>query len=295
MVQLSFLNDNQFEAIKRIDEQGNEFWSGRELMPLLDYAKWQNFTKVIDKAKISCDKSGNDSSRHLLKSVKLIDVGLTTEREIDDYKLSRFACYLIAMNGDSSKAVIANAQTYFAAQTRRQEASDQQKLLKQNQDVTAYQLKGKSRDWAETRVDTKRSQRALGATLVETHKSRNPNFYAVNNTVNEQLFEKTKTEIIEYLGLLPKDAKNYRDHLGEYALDALRQVNRTASLRMRSLGRELTAQEQVDIIKQVVKIVAPTMRELAQYANQDFISGAELDTHGTPLINRNLKFLKDGK
>ena len=111
-----------FEEIKKIDENGIEYWEARELMPLLGYVKWKNFDEVvIRKAKNACDKSGQTITNHFADIGKKVSIGSGAERESKDYKLSRYACYLIAQNGDSSKQEIANAQTYFAIQARRQE------------------------------------------------------------------------------------------------------------------------------------------------------------------------------
>ncbi len=119
-----------FEGIKKIDEFGVEYWKARELMPLLGYSKWSNFDSVvIEKAKIACKNSDQAIKNHFADIGKMIIIATGTAREtsrvVKDYKLSRYACYLIAQNGDSSKQEIALAQTYFAIQTRRQEIFQQ--------------------------------------------------------------------------------------------------------------------------------------------------------------------------
>lgn len=118
--------EKDFESIKHIDENGVEFWYARELMTMLEYSKWGNFVKVIDKAKESCKNSNMDVLDHFADIGKMIMVAKGAERKIDDYKLTRYACYLIAQNGDSRKKTIALAQTYFAVQTRKQEISRQE-------------------------------------------------------------------------------------------------------------------------------------------------------------------------
>ena len=118
--------EKNFESIKHIDENGVEFWYARELMTMLEYGKWGNFVKVIDKAKESCKNSNMDVLDHFADIGKMIMVAKGAERKIDDYKLTRYACYLIAQNGDSRKKTIALAQTYFAVQTRKQEISRQE-------------------------------------------------------------------------------------------------------------------------------------------------------------------------
>ena len=114
-------NINVFESIKHIDELGNDYWSARELMPVLEYIKWQKFIDVINKSIVSCKNSNNEVLDHFTQAGKMVAIGSNTKRKVIDYKLSRYACYLIAQNGDARKKVIALAQTYFAIQTRRQE------------------------------------------------------------------------------------------------------------------------------------------------------------------------------
>lgn len=115
-----------FEEIKKIDENGVEYWEARELMPLLEYDKWSNFDSVvIAKAKVACINSGQNVTNHFADIGKMVKIGSGSEREVKDYKLSRYACYLIAQNGDPSKKAVAKAQTYFAIQTRRQEVFQQ--------------------------------------------------------------------------------------------------------------------------------------------------------------------------
>ena len=119
-------NNKSFEDIKHIDENGVEFWYARELMPILQYSNWQNFEKIIDKSKISCQNSDISVFEHFTDVNKTIKMPKGAEKTIVDYKLTRYACYLIAQNGDSRKKVIALAQTYFAIQTRKQELLEEE-------------------------------------------------------------------------------------------------------------------------------------------------------------------------
>ena len=111
---------NLFENIKHIDEEGKECWYARELQGVLDYSKWERFSGVINNAMISCENCGYNVSDHFPGAGKMVKTG-DSYRKIKDYKLSRYACYLIAQNADSRKKVVALAQTYFAIQTRKQE------------------------------------------------------------------------------------------------------------------------------------------------------------------------------
>jgi DNA-damage-inducible protein D len=113
-----------FESIKIIKDD-SEFWSARELMKILGYVEWRTFEMTIEKAKQSCVESGNKITGHFVDVDKMVDLGSGSKRLTKDYMLSRYACYLIAQNGDSRKPQIALAQTYFAIQTRRQELTDQ--------------------------------------------------------------------------------------------------------------------------------------------------------------------------
>lgn len=117
-------NDKSFENIKHIDENGVEFWYARELMKVLQYSKWQNFEKIINKAKTSCKNSDISVFEHFTDVSKTIKMPKGAEKTILDYKLTRYACYLVAQNGDTRKKVIALAQTYFAIQTRKQEITE---------------------------------------------------------------------------------------------------------------------------------------------------------------------------
>ncbi len=132
-------DNNFFENIKHVDENGVEYWYARELMPILQYSNWQNFEKIIDKAKKSCQNSDISVFEHFTDVSKTIKMPKGAEKTILDYKLTRYACYLIAQNGDSRKKVIALAQTYFAVQTRKQEISEKEYSMLTEDEKRFYQ------------------------------------------------------------------------------------------------------------------------------------------------------------
>ncbi|MFH1562430.1 MAG: DNA damage-inducible protein D [Nitrospirota bacterium] len=118
------MGSKSFEELKKINEYGAEYWSAREIQPFLGYTQWRRFEDAVKRAITSCKKSGNTPENHFAGAGKMVELGSGSSREIPDYHLSRFACYLIAQNGDPRKPEIANAQKYFAIQTRRQEISE---------------------------------------------------------------------------------------------------------------------------------------------------------------------------
>lgn len=121
---LPALGEKSFEELRRFNQHGAEYWNARELQPLLGYSQWRRFEDAIKRAMISCEKSGNNPAYHFAGAGKMIELAKGAVREVPDYQLSRFACYLIAQNGDPRKPEIANAQKYFAVQTRKQELSE---------------------------------------------------------------------------------------------------------------------------------------------------------------------------
>jgi DNA-damage-inducible protein D len=134
-----------FEQIKHTDETGNEYWSARELATVLEYTKWENFRKVIDRAMLACQNSGFIIADQFPEVRKLIEHGKGGKRQVVDYKLSRYACYLIVQNGDPRKEIIAIGQTYFAIQTRRQEVADYFNQL--DEDNKRLVIRGDIKQW----------------------------------------------------------------------------------------------------------------------------------------------------
>lgn len=133
MSELIKYSEQTFESIKHINEYGEEYWLARELQPVLEYAQWRRFSEAIERAKLACKNSGFVVDDHFADVGKMVDIGSGAEREIDDVMLSRYACYLIVMNGDPRKEVIAIGQSYFAVKTRQQELIDNYEQMTEDQ------------------------------------------------------------------------------------------------------------------------------------------------------------------
>jgi DNA-damage-inducible protein D len=135
-----------FERIRQTAEDGSEYWSARDLAPVLDYTQWRNFEQAIERAIRACRNSGQDPADHFAEVSKVIRAGKGARRKVKDYQLSRYACYLIIQNADPDKEIVALGQTYFAVQTRRKEVSDAEVLAGLNEDQRRLYLRGQLAD-----------------------------------------------------------------------------------------------------------------------------------------------------
>jgi DNA-damage-inducible protein D len=130
-----------FEAIRHLDEEGNEFWLARELSRVLDYSEYRHFQPVMEKAREACRNSGQPPENHFEDILDMVTIGSGAQRQISDIRLSRYACYLVLQNGDPAKPVIALGQTYFATQTRRQELQDDDRFQQLSEDDRRLMLR----------------------------------------------------------------------------------------------------------------------------------------------------------
>ncbi|TXH75092.1 MAG: DNA damage-inducible protein D [Lysobacteraceae bacterium] len=148
-----------FESIRQVDAAGHEYWMARDLQPMLEYTTWDKFKRVIDKAVEACVQSGHAHADHFSQMVKMVEIGSGAERSVPDIRLSRYACYLIVQNGDPAKPVIANGQTYFAMQTRRQELQDSAAFARLSEDEKRLAIR---RELAEHNKDLAAAARDAG-------------------------------------------------------------------------------------------------------------------------------------
>ena len=174
-----------FESVAHQTENGIEFWFARELQHLLGYTKWENFNKVILKAKTACEVSGHNIENHFPDVRKMVKIGSGAEKEIDDIMLTRYACYLIAQNGDSRKEEIAFAQSYFAVQTRKMEIIE--KRIKDIERLVARQK-------------LTETEKELSGLIFEKTRD-NRNFAFIRSKGDKALFNETTQEIKNHLGI----------------------------------------------------------------------------------------------
>ena len=246
------ITEENFERIKHIDENGVEYWNARELMFVLTYSKWGNFEKVINKAKEACENSDISVNDHFADVGKTIKMPKGAEKEILDYKLTRYACYLIAQNGDSRKKPIALAQTYFAVKTRKQELTEQE-------------YKELSED--EKRLYTRKNVKDKNKYLFQTAKDSGvKNFGKFNNYGYRGLYDgETAQDIKKRKGIGEKE--DILDYMGstELAANLFRITQTDEVLKNKKVKDENTAcQTHHDVgqaVRQTIKRIGGTMPE----------------------------------
>lgn len=234
-----------FESIKHINEYGNEFWYARELQKALEYTEWRNFSKVIDKAIVSCANSENTVSDHFVEVNKIVEAGVSS-KPVDDYELSRYACYLIVQNGDSRKKVIALGQTYFAVKTRQQE------LIENFDDLS----EDKKRLAIRNEMKTHNKSLAEAAKMAGISEPRD---YAIfQNKGYQGLYGGLgRKEIHARKGL--KKSQNILDHMGstELAANLFRATQTDEKLRRENIiGKEAANQTHYEVGKKVRQTIA---------------------------------------
>lgn len=247
-------SDETFENIKHINEYGQEFWFARELQEVLQYSDWRNFQNAVFKAMEACQNSGNQISDHFGDVTKMIKLGKNAHRPIQDYALSRYACYLIVMNGDPQKEIVAVGQTYFAVKTRQQELIEEYDRLSEDQRRLAIrrEMKEHNKSLAEA------AQMAGVETNLEYAIFQNCGYQGLYGGLGAK-------EIAARKGL--KKNQNILDHMGstELAANLFRATQTDEKLRKEHIqGKEAanrTHREVGEKVRQTIKELGGTMPE----------------------------------
>lgn len=246
-------NNNSFQEIRHINESGNEFWYARELQEVLEYTEWRNFSKVIDKARVSCKTSGEVETSHFVDVNKMVESGVA-DIPVRDIKLSRYACYLIAQNGDPKKESIALAQTYFAVQTRRQELQDRFDQLTEDQRRLA--IRGELVEHNKSLVEA--AQQAGVETRGDFAKFQNRGYQGLYGGLGAK-------EIHAHKGL--KKSQSILDHMGseELAANLFRATQTDAKLRREHIqGKEAANETHYQVgakVRKTIEELGGTMPE----------------------------------
>lgn len=219
-------NEKIFEKIKHIDENGNEYWDARELQVILEYAQWRRFNEVINRAIISCNMSNIDINEHFAKFGKTIAMPKGAQKIVDNYKLSRYACYLIVQNSNPKKMPVALGQTYFAIQTRKMEITEEEFSKLSEDEKRLY-----------TRINVKNKNKFLFNTA---KKSGVKNFGKFNDYGYKGLYNgETAKQIANRKGI-DSDKEDILDYMGstELAANLFRITQTDDVLKIKNINNE---------------------------------------------------------
>lgn len=254
MNDLQPMNEALFENIKHINEYGQEYWSARELMPVLQYAQWRRFNETIERAQEACVSSGNAAPEHFANVGKSSPMPNGGVREVEDYHLSRYACYLVAMNGDPRKRAVALAQTYFAVKTRQQELVENYDALTEDQKRLAI------------RHEMREHNKALAAAAQEAGVIGSRDYAIFQNEGYKGLYGGLGAQDIHKRKGLKKSQK-ILDHMGstELAANLFRATQTEEKLRRDQVrGKENANQTHYDVgckVRQTIQDLGGTMPE----------------------------------
>jgi len=245
-----------FEGLRETDESGQEFWTARKLAKVLEYSEYRHFLPVIEKAREACRNSGYAIQDHFEEFLGMVDIGSGAKREVPDVRLSRYACYLIVQNADPTKPVIANGQTYFALQTRRQELADDEQFQRLKEDEKRLFLRNELKEHNKQLVEA--AQMAGVETTLDFAVFQNHGYKGLYGGLDAQGIHKRK-------GL--KKSHKILDHMGstELAANLFRATQAEEKLRRDKVkGKENANQTHFEVgakVRQTIKELGGTMPE----------------------------------
>ncbi len=244
---------NTFERIKRVQPSGTEFWSARDLARVLEYLNFRNFQPVIEKAKEACAKSGHAVADHFAEMRNMVGIGSGAQRELEDWALSRYACYLVIQNADPGKPMVALGQTYFAIQTRRQELADAE-ALQENQKRLLLRTEMKTRNKKLAGVAKQSGViQPVDYAIFMDHGYRGLYGGLGMRDIHERKRLKRKEHILDHMGSLELAANLFRTTQAE---DKLRREN----VRSKEVANRIHS-EVGRIVRQTIKELGGTMPE----------------------------------
>lgn len=245
-----------FEGLKEINEYGQEYWMARRLSKILEYAEFRNFLPVIEKARKACENSGQSVDDHFVEMHEMVPIGSGAEREMPSWALSRYACYLIVQNGDPTKSVIANGQTYFAIQTRRQELAGNEVFQRLKEDEKRLFLRNELREHNKQLVEA--AQQAGVETTLDFAIFQNHGYKGLYGGLDAQGIHKHK-------GL--KKSQKILDHMGstELAANLFRATQTEEKLRRENIkGKTKANRTHYEVgakVRQTIQELGGTMPE----------------------------------
>ncbi|TDS86626.1 DNA-damage-inducible protein D [Rahnella sp. BIGb0236] len=240
-------NHQPFEELRQHSNDNNEYWSARDLAPLLDYRDWRNFQNVLSRAAQACETSNQQLSDHFVDATKMVILGSGAQRELEDIHLSRYACYLVVQNGDPGKPVIAAGQTYFALQTRRQELADDATFKQLREDEKRLFLRNELKEHNKQLVEV--AQQAGVATTLDFAVFQNHGYQRLYGGLDQKAIHQRK-------GL--KKSQKILDHMGstELAANLFRATQTEEKLRRDQVdSKEQANQTHFDVGSKVRKTI----------------------------------------
>jgi DNA-damage-inducible protein D len=276
-----------FEQLKQLDENGMEYWSARALSKLLGYSEYRHFQPVITKAKDACENSGHEVPNHFEDILDMVSIGSGAQRPVQDFKLSRYACYLVVQNGDPSKPVIAAGQTYFATQTRRQELADNQAFQQLKEDQKRLLLRN------ELKEHNKHLVHAAQQAGVET----TLDFAIFQNHGYKGLYGGLESKAIHARKGLKKSQK-ILDHMGstELAANLFRATQAEEKLRRDKVqGKQQANQTHLEVGRKVRQTIAELGGTMPEDLPTPAASIQTLETHAHKLLKQEQPAKKNKK